>query len=157
MSRAHAGLLVASGVQGGDARAPGYETLVIGLLVVAMALATVWIVRYLRRRNRRPKPVSDQWQALAVMGELCPYGWQAEVTLYGWGAPVPEDAPPARTPLVALDWKQFGEEPGRVLVQRRMWARTIEEALQKMVDDRRLDVRLEQIGQEATSDDVPWA
>ena len=35
------------------------------------------------------RPVTDQWQALAVMGELCPHGWQAQITLYGWGAPVP--------------------------------------------------------------------
>jgi len=147
--------VLASGVQGGHARAP--DTVTVLLMLGGLALAAVVIVVYMIRRRKPPQPVSDHWAALAVMGELCPYGWQAEVTLYGWGAPVPEDAPPARTPLVALDWKQFGEEPGRVLVQRRMWARTIEEALQKMVDDRRLDVRLEQIGQEATSDDVPWA
>jgi hypothetical protein len=156
MSRAHAGLLLASGVQGGNARAPGYETLVIGLLVIAMALATVWIVRYLRRRNRRPQPVSDQWQALAVMGELCPTGWQAQITVYGWGAPVPPDAPPSRVPLIELEWKQFEEESGRITVARRVWAPTIGQALQTMVEDRRTDLTLEQIEQAAAEQDDLW-
>ena len=156
MSGAHAGLLLASGVQGGDARAPGYETLVIGLLVVAMALATVWIVRYLRRRNRRPKPVSDQWQALAVMGELCAHGWQAHITLYGWGAPVPEDAPASRVPLVELEWKQFGEDSERIAIARRVWAPTIAKALQTMVDDRRTDIKFERIEQAVADEDDVW-
>jgi hypothetical protein len=157
MSHAHTVLLVASGVQGGNARAPGYETLVIGLLVAAMVLASVWIVRYLRRRNRRAKPVSDQWQALAVMGELCPTGWQAQITVYGWGAPVPADAPPSRVPLIELEWKQFEEESGRIAVARRVWAPTIGQALQTMVEDRRTDLTLEQIEQAAAEDDLWWS
>jgi hypothetical protein len=156
MSVARAGLPIASGVQGGHAAAPGYETLLIGLLVVAMALATVWIVRHLRRRNRRSKPVSDQWQALAVMGELCPSGWQAQITVYGWGAPVPADAPPSRVPLIELEWKQFEEESGRIAIARRVWAPTIGEALQTMVDDRRTDLTLEQIEQAAAEHDDLW-
>jgi hypothetical protein len=159
MSPAHAGLLIASGVQGGGAPAPGYETLVIGVLVAAMALATVWIVRHVRRRNRRAKPVGDQWQALAVMGELCPSGWQAQITVYGWGAPVPADAPPARAPLIELEWKQFEEESGRIAVARRVWAPTIGDALQTMVEDRRTDLTLEQIEQAAAAehDDLWWS
>ena len=82
-----------------------------------------------------------------------PYGWQAQITLYGWGAPVPADAPPARAPLVELEWKQYDEEPGRVVVARRVWAPTIEQALQSMVDDRRTDVTLEQIERAAERDD----
>jgi hypothetical protein len=102
--------------------------------------------------------VSDEWQALAVMGELCPHGWQAQITLYGWGAPVPDDAPPSRVPLIELEWKQFDEEPGRVAVARRVWAPTIGEALQLMVEDRRTDVALEQIEHAADEDgDVWWS
>jgi len=139
---------------GGHARAPAYETVVIGLIVAAMiALGTV-LVLYLRRRQQPPKPVADQWQALAVMGELCPQGWQAQITLYGWGAPVPDDAPPSRAPLVELEWKQFDDEHGRIAVARRVWAPTIERALQMMVDDRRTDLTLEQIEQAAAEDDV---
>jgi hypothetical protein len=156
MSIAGAGLVMASGVQGGHARASG--TLLILLLILALAGASVLIFLYLRRRYRRPKPVADQWQALAVMGELCPHGWQAQITLYGWGAPVPADAPPARAPLVELEWKQFDGDSGRVAVARRVWAPTIDAALQTMVTDRWTDVTLEQIEQAAGEDeDLRWS
>ncbi len=151
-------LVLASGVQGGGGHPPqAHDTLVVALVILLLALVCVPIALYLRRRGRRVKPVSDQWQALAVMGELCPHGWQAQITLYGWGAPIPDDAPPARAPLVELEWKQFDEEPGRVAVARRVWAPTIERALQVMVDDRRTDLALEQIEQTALDEDeLQW-
>ena len=144
MTVAGAGLLIAS-YRGGSTYAPLYETFVIVPLIALMAVASVLIAIHLRKRHRRPKPVADEWQALAVMGELCAHGWQAQITLYGWGAPVPADAPRSRTPLVELEWKQFDEEPGRVVVARRVWSPTIAEALASMVDDRRTDIALEQI------------
>lgn len=155
MNAAATGIVIAS-YRGGSTSAPLYETFVIVPLIVVMTLACVLISIYLRRRHRRPKPVADQWQALAVMGELCPHGWQAQITLYGWGAPVPEDAPPSRVPLVELEWKQFDEESGRVAVVRRVWAPTIGEALQSMVEDRRTDVTLEQIEQAAADAGEDW-
>jgi hypothetical protein len=155
MSVAAAVLVIAS-YRGGSTYAPLYETFVIVPLIVVMTLACVLISLYLRRRHRQPKPVADQWQALAVMGELCPHGWQAQITLYGWGAPVPEDAPPSRVPLVELEWKQFDEESGRVAVVRRVWAPTIGEALQSMVEDRRTDLTLEQIERAAAADGEDW-
>jgi hypothetical protein len=142
--------------RGGSAKAPLYETFVIVPVIVGLMLACVLIGIYLRRQHRRPKPVADQWSALAVMGELCPYGWQAQITLYGWGAPVPADAPPSRVPLVELEWKQFDEEPGLVAVARRVWAPTIGEALQTMVDDRRTDMTLEEIEREQGEDGEVW-
>jgi hypothetical protein len=155
MSLAAVALVIAS-YRGGSTYAPLYETFVIVPLIAVMSGACVLIGLYLRRRHRRPKPVADQWQALAVMGELCPHGWQAQITLYGWGAPVPEDAPPSRVPLVELEWKQFDEEPGRVAVARRVWAPTIGEALQSMVEDRRTDIALEEIERAADGDDAWW-
>jgi hypothetical protein len=157
MSFATVAPVIASGVQGGHASAPAYETLMIGALIAAMAAALGFVVVYLRRRNRRPKPVNDQWQALAVMGELCPYGWQAQITVYGWGAPVPADAPPARVPMIELEWKQFEEESGRIAVARRVWAPTIGQALQTMVEDRQTDLTLELIEQQAAEDDLWWS
>lgn len=151
-----AGFLMASGVQGGHVPASAQETALIALLIGAMVVACVPIAMYLRRQARRPKVVTDQWQAQAVMGELCPHGWQAHITVYGWDAPIPADAPPARAPQVELEWKQFDEEPGRVVVARRLWAPTIGEALQKMVEDRQTDVALEQIEQTATDEDFEW-
>jgi hypothetical protein len=150
--------MLASGVQGGGAHPPAaHDTLLVVLLGAAVALVCVPIGVYLRRQSRRQRPVGNQWQALAVMGELCPHGWQAQITLYGWGAPIPDDAPPARVPLVELEWKQYADEVGRVAVARRVWAPTIERALQAMVDDRRTDLALEQIEQAAASDgELDW-
>jgi hypothetical protein len=148
------GPALASGVQGGHA--PATDTLVVVLLIVALTLGFVLIVLHQRRRFRKHKPVTDQWQALAVMGELCPHGWQAQITLYGWGAPVPADAPPSRAPLVELEWKQFEPETQRVAVARRVWAPTIGQALQAMVEDRWTDVTLEQIEQTVTEDGDVW-
>jgi hypothetical protein len=142
--------------RGGHLPALPHDTVTIALLIAAMLLGCGLIVFYLRRKSRRAAPVADQWQALAVMGELCPHGWQAQITLYGWGAPVPEDAPPSRVPLVELEWKQFAEESGQIAVARRVWAPTIGEALQSMVEDRRTDIALEQIEQAAAEDGDPW-
>jgi hypothetical protein len=150
-------LSLASGVQGGGVHPPAaHDTLIVLLVIALLTLIGVPIALYVRRRARRSRPVKDQWQALAVMGELCPYGWQAQITLYGWNAPIPDDAPPARAPLVELEWKQFAEEPGRVAVARRVWAPTIERALQVMVDDRRTDFALEQIEAAAEEDGETW-
>jgi len=91
------------------------------------------------------------------MGELCPDGWQAQITLYGWGAPVPAEAPPSRVPLVELEWKQFDGESGAVVVARRVWAPTVGEALQKMVEDRRTDLTLEQIERAAADGEEWWS
>jgi hypothetical protein len=156
MTRLGGGLVMASGEQGGHAHAPGLEMLLIALAIAVMAGVSVLIFIHLRRRDRRPKPVTNEWQALALMGELCPHGWQAHITLYGWGAPVPADVPPSHVPLVELEWKQFDEEAGRVAVVRRVWATTISEALQSMVDDRRTDVTLEQIEQAVAGEDDLW-
>jgi hypothetical protein len=156
MSGQAGGFMIASGVQGGHVQAPAYEALLVALVILAMAAAAALIVIYLRRRARHPRLVADQWSALVVMGELCPEGWQAQITLYGWGAPVPADAPQARTPLVELEWKQFEEETGRVIVARRVWAPTIGEALQAMVDDRRTDLALEQIERSAAEGGGAW-
>jgi hypothetical protein len=155
MSAAGGLCVLASGVQGGHLRA--HDTIWVMGLIAVLAIAAAAIVVYLRRRARQAKPVGDQWRALAVMGELCPHGWQAQITLYGWGAPVPADAPPSRAPLVELEWKQFEEESGRVAVARRVWAATIEQALQAMIEDRWTDVTLERIEDAAHDDeDLGW-
>ncbi len=136
---------VVASYRGGSTYAPLYETFVIVPLILALALACVLIARYLRRRSQRPGPVANQWQALAAMGELCARGWQAHINLYGRGAPAPADAPSSPMPLVELEWEQFDEGPGRVPAQRRLWAPSIGEALQRMVDERRTDITLEEI------------
>jgi hypothetical protein len=147
---------VADSYRWGSSYAPWYETVVIMFLIAVMAGACAVMLIYHARRERRPKPVTNQWQALAVMGELCPHGWRAHITLRGSGAPVPADSPSSRVPLVELEWKQFDNEPGRVAVARRVWARTIGEALQTMADDRRTDATFEQIERAAVRDGDVW-
>ena len=143
MTAAGAVLVLAN--RGGHVPATTTDDIVIAALIAALTIASVFVFLHLRRASRRPKRVSDQWQALAVMGELCPHGWQAQITLYGWGAPVPHDAPRSRVPQVELEWKEFEDENGQIAVARRVWAPTIGEALQTMVDDRRTDFVLEEI------------
>jgi len=155
MSAVGAGLVIAS-YRGGSTYAPLYETFVIVPLILAMMVGCVLIAIHLRRRDRRPKPVTDQWQALAVMGYLCPHGWQAHITLRGRDAPEPDDSPPSPVPLVELEWKQFDEEPGRIAVARRVWAPTITQALQTMVEDRQTDLTIEQIEQAVAGDEDVW-
>lgn len=140
----------------GSCVAPLSEILIIVSLILIMGVLCVAIGIHLRRHHRRPKPVTDEWSALAVMDELCPHGWQAQITLYGWDAPVPADAPASRAPLFKLEWKQFDEE-SEVAVARQVWAPTIGNALQTMVDDRRMDHTLEQIEQAAASDGDSWS
>lgn len=121
---------------------------------VASAAALVLFERR-RRRRRENEPVTDEWRARALMEELCPHGWQAQITLYGWEAPVPGDAPAGRTPPVSLEWTEFredGDSGERVAVQRRVWAATIPQALDAMVVDRRTDLTLEQIERESGLD-----
>ena len=152
-------LQLASGVQGGppNGHVPSTDALLVVGISVLLAFMLGGVFLYLRRSSRRVKPVTDEWGALAVMGELCPSGWKAQVTIYGWGAPVPADAPPSRTPLVELEWSQYDEQTGQVAVARRVWAPSIAEALQVMVEDRRTDLSLEQIEQEAAErDEIEW-
>jgi hypothetical protein len=148
-------LTLVSGVQGGTEHplSGSKGTLLIVTMIVVLGAICVAIGLYLRRRLRRQPPVEDEWRALAVMGELCPGGWQAQVTLYGWGAPVPDDAPASRVPQVQLEWMEFEEGTERLLVCRRVWAPTIGKALQAMVDDKRADLALGDI-ERALEDDV---
>lgn len=145
------GLPIAS-YRGGSTYAPLYETFVILPLIVALGVACLLISIYLRRAYRRPRAVADQWQALAVMGELCPHGWQAQITIYGGEGPIFAETPRSEAEMVELEWKQFDEEL-RVLVVRRVSAPTPGEALQRMVEDRRTDLTLEQIEQAVVGDE----
>jgi hypothetical protein len=149
------GLLIAS-YRGGSTYAPLYETFVILPLIAAMGVACLLISIYLRRAYRRPKAVRDQWQALAVMGELCPHGWQAQITIHGGDGPIFAETSRSEAETVELEWKQYDEEL-RVLVARRVWAATPGEALQKMVEDRRTDLALEQIEQALGDENVRWS
>ncbi len=127
---------VADSFRWGSSSTPLWETLAIAAVVAAMLVACMLIATHLHRRERRAKRVADQWQALAVMGELCPRGWKAQITLSGCDAPRPDGAPDSREPLVALEWLQFDEPSRGTPAAWRVWAPSIGAALQQMVEDR---------------------
>jgi hypothetical protein len=116
-------------------------------LAAVMLARRVWRLREERLRN------IEEVRARAMMGELCPNGWHAQVTLYG---SAPPDAPAGQPALVALDWSAQPADDGEPALTRRVWAATIPEALAGMVRDRHTDEVLERIEQSAIADDDPW-
>ena len=128
---------------------PDQSPLGVILIILGLALICGLIFIWQRRRGQRPRRVTDHWSTVVVMGELCPHGWQAEITFHGGGAPVPDEEVPSRSSPVAVEWKLYENGSKRVAVERRVSAETIDAALQRMVDDRRLNVALEEIERSA--------
>jgi hypothetical protein len=110
----------------------------------------------LHKRRRVRAAANGERRARALMSELCPHGWRAQITLFESSDVMPPDAPACDRARVALDWAEFEDESGRIAVVRRVWAPTIAEALEAMVADRRTDETLEQIEQGALADGAPW-
>lgn len=110
------------------------------------------------RRGRLHAAASAEGRARAMMSELCPHGWRAQITLFA-GAD-PDDhrplTPDGRRAQVALDWTELRDESGRPAVMRRVWAGTVAEALEAMVADRRTDETLERIERGAVADGALW-
>ncbi|MGI8922296.1 MAG: hypothetical protein ACR2HD_11645 [Solirubrobacteraceae bacterium] len=134
---------------------------IVAFAVLLTAGLTTWLLAHVlgpRRRSRRVvAPVQDEFVARAAMEDLCSEGWQAQITLYGWGAPVPSDAPPARRPLVSIDYTEYGSRATHeVAVVRRIWAESIPAALEAMVQSRRTDATLEEIERAASDEGDRW-
>jgi hypothetical protein len=111
-----------------------------------------------RRARRRSlwAAANAEARTRALMSELCPHGWRAQITML---AETDEDRPlssDGRRARVALDWIELRDESGRPAVMRRVWAPSIGEALDAMVADRRTDETLEQIEQGAVADGALW-
>ena len=142
-------LLLAAGVAVG---------LVVLPLLGVIVPATRRGVRTWRARRRQTRAAANaERRARAIMSELCPFGWQAQITLFATAnnAELPTVERP-RAP-VALDWAELSAHPtGRPAVMRRVWAPTIAEALQAMVADRQTDEALEQIEQLAIAEGALW-
>jgi hypothetical protein len=103
------------------------------------------------RRRRIAAAVGVERRARALMSELCPYGWRAQITLYEGQ----EYGEAVRAP-VALDWFELTHDGGQPAVMRRVWAQSVGEALEAMVADRRTDEALEAIELRATADGAAW-
>jgi hypothetical protein len=108
------------------------------------------------RRRRLHAAASAEMRARAMMSELCPHGWQAQITMVAGDDDGPPPTVDGRRAGVALDWTELGDDSGRPAVMRRVWAPTITEALEAMVADRRTDETLEQIEQGAMADGALW-
>lgn len=119
-----------------------------------LALAGLLLAREIRRGRAKPTSVSDEARARAVMGELCPNGWRAQINLHG-GAELPDAIAPSRA-AVSLDWSQLDDVFGEPPAMRRVWAATVASALSAMVEDRRADEVLERIERAANTEDDPW-
>lgn len=149
---------VADSFRWGSSHAPWYETVAILCASAVMVLVCALTLVYLRRRDWRSRPVGDQWSALAVMGDLCPDGWLARITLRGGTGPTFGDRPSPGPRSVELEWRQFDGPSGRVVAARRLSAPTIAAAMQAMVEDRSTDMTLEEIEQAAAErDDLVWS
>ena len=106
------------------------------------------------RWRRVGSEIGAERRARAMMGELCPHGWRAELTLYE-GRAVTESGDPVRA-QVALDWYELRPGGGQPAVVRRVWASSVVAALEAMVADRRTDAALEQIELRASADGASW-
>jgi hypothetical protein len=117
-----------------------------------------WWRGWRTERRRLRAAATAEVRARAMMSELCPFGWHAQITILEGpiqplelGENMP--APPSK---VALDWTELSALEGRPAIMRRVWADSVGEALEKMVADRRTDETLEQIEQGAVADGALW-
>jgi len=132
-------------------------TVVGGALIAVLDSVVTPLRRTLHARRARRRRIqawgTTETRVRAMMDELCPDGWQAQIVLFGSADQLPPDAPdPART-RVALDWADF-REPAMI---RSVWAVTVNQALEAMVADRMTDETLLQIEQRALADGVVWS
>lgn len=132
----------------------------VGAVVVPLLglgiTATRGVKRTWRFRRRRPSDAEIERHARAMMSELCPHGWRAQITLFAPGDEERGAGPVGAGSQVALDWTELRDESGRPAVMRRVWAPTIGDALEAMVADRRTDETLERIERGAVNDGALW-
>ena len=157
--------MLTTAVQFGGVRFhPGAVSLFVPLILVAFVMCIgavvipvlVFAISSCRSalsswRERRQASVGAELHARAMMSELCPHGWRAQITISS-GEGQADDRPGE----VALDWTELRDASGRPAVMRRVWAPTIGEALDAMVVDRRTDETLEQIERGAVADGALW-
>jgi hypothetical protein len=87
-----------------------------------------------------------------MMDELCPHGWRAQIVLFSSADDLPPQAPDRERTRVQLDWAELRESA----MIRRIWAETVNQALEAMVADRITDETLQQIEHQALADGANW-
>ena len=122
-------------------------TLVISAVFGGLLIAVLQrIVPRIRRgiharsagRRRLIAEATAEARARAMMDELCPFGWRAQINLFGSTDELPDEAPDERV-RVALDWAALEPDGAFPPVVRRVWADTVNEALETMIADRITD------------------
>jgi hypothetical protein len=144
------GALILAGLVGG---------VLLATLVQVVPRARRAVRSRIARRRRLQAAANAELRARAMMDELCPLGWQAQITLLAASEQLEGETPETPGPKrdwVALDWTAFEDETGRASVVRRVWAPTISAALVAMVADRRTDETLQRIEQDALADGASW-
>ncbi len=126
--------------------------LIVPLLGLAVSSCRDTVRSWRGRRRRLQAAAGAETRARAMMSELCPHGWRAQMTILAGE----EETGGGRHGGVALEWTELENESGRPAVIRRVWAPTIGEALEAMVADRRTDETLERIEQGAVADGALW-
>jgi hypothetical protein len=156
---------------GGERYHPGQVSLLDPLLLLAVGvLAGVVLVPLLervvprvrrrvrarvRRRRSLEAAATAELRSRAIMSELCPHGWRAQITLFEHpDADGVEN--PARLDRVHLEWTELRDESGAAAVMRELWAPSVGAALEAMVADRQTDETLEQIELGAVWDGAHW-
>lgn len=126
--------------------------LIVPLLGLAVSSCRDGIRSWRARRRRLQAAAGAEMRARAMMSELCPHGWRAQITILSGD----EEHEGGRRGGVAVEWTELRDANGTPAVMRRVWAPTIGEALEAMVADRRTDETLEQIEQGAVADGALW-
>jgi hypothetical protein len=154
--------------QAGQYRPSHYLNLVaLPLTIIATAVAGWLLIKMLERsvprlrrrlqiriarRRRLHAAATAELSARAMMDEMCPHGWQAEIVLFGSADQLPDEAPDRARTRVQLDWSQLHESAAA----RRVWAPDVKQALEAMVAERITEETLQQIEQQALADGASW-
>jgi hypothetical protein len=133
-----------------------FGTVAVTLLSLLVPHSRRRLKSWRSRRRRSRAAATAEVRARALMSELCPHGWRAQITLFSAEEKELPRTPTGEPARVALDWTELGDESGRTAVMRRVWAPTVVAALEAMVADRRTDEALEQIEQRAAFDGASW-
>jgi hypothetical protein len=130
-----------------------------GVLLGTLQLVALRARRVLRSRIAKRRRLYAAWgaelRARAMMDELCPYGWNAQITV-GQSNDPQEGGSANQGAQVSVEWTAYEADRYRPAVRRRVYAPSINEALDAMVADRCTDETLERIERASLAEGESW-
>jgi hypothetical protein len=153
--------------QSGEYHPGPANVLAVPVVLVATAAAGWLLIRLLERcvppvrqrlhariasSRRLMAAANAESSARAMMDELCPDGWHAEIVLFSSAGELPLEAPDPERTRVQLHWRELNDSAEL----RRIWARDVKSALEAMVADRVMEETLQRIEQQALADGANW-